>query len=661
MVGTLSARISAVNRRDLFAAVFAFCFVDVGCETRRGPADHKRSDWGKRAFGFPTCGTGFLSASRPAPLALGIARGQTVAEIGAGGGYLTRHLAQAVGPSGKVVATDIDKAALAALRSRMQAAFQVETRLVPRDASGLELSRYDVIVLADVVHLLPQPDRYLPALFPSLRPGGHLYVVGREDRMPGLAQAAMRAGLQIRPVQADLPAQFVIELFAVIPWLCAKIGQGVIRLCAMLSHPQSTMPFPIPCGGHDYTHPGHLAMLATLFGLSAPPVATCRVLELGCGDGSNLIPMALAMPNATFVGIDLSARHIETGQQEASQLGISNLSLRHQDLLTFGDGEQPFDYIIGHGIYSWVPEAVRSKIWDICSNLLSPHGVAYLSYNTYPGWHQRKMVRDMMRFHTQRLDDPDRRRAQALAMVNFIAGGGSLQFPLHRKALETELARLTELPRNYILHDDLGEINQPYYFHEFITAATAHGLQFLSETRFHVMQDNRLSPEARNTLRQVGDLLVMEQYRDYITCSAFRETLICHATRSLERRIQPSQMERFSFQSSLRSQSAQPDVVHAVDEKFQSDGMTLSLSEPIAKAALVIMQQNAPKAIPFETLFADSLRLCRADSQADFDLRFRMNQRQELSELLLAGFGAGVIRPTLFGSFLSASGRQTTA
>ncbi|HND13134.1 MAG TPA: class I SAM-dependent methyltransferase [Pseudomonadota bacterium] len=405
---------------------------------------------------------------------------------------------------------------------------------------------------------------------------------------------------------------------------------------------------PYPCGGHDYTHPGHLAMLATLFGLSAPPVATCRVLELGCGDGSNLIPMALAMPNATFVGIDLSARHIETGQQEVSQLGISNLSLRHQDLLTFGDGEQPFDYIIGHGIYSWVPEAVRSKIWDICSNLLSPHGVAYLSYNTYPGWHQRKMVRDMMRFHTQRLDDPDRRRAQALAMVNFIAGAVPSQFPLHRKALETELARLTELPRNYILHDDLGEINQPYYFHEFITAATAHGLQFLSETRFHVMQDNRLSPEARNTLRQVGDLLVMEQYRDYITCSAFRETLICHATRSLERRIQPSQMERFSFQSSLRSQSAQPDVVHAVDEKFQSDGMTLSLSEPIAKAALVIMQQNAPKAIPFETLFADSLRLCRADSQADFDLRFRMNQRQELSELLLAGFGAGVIRPTLF-------------
>ena len=213
MVGTLSARISAVNRRDLLAAVFAFCFVaDVGCETRRGPADHSAAT-----------GASELSASQLAAqdsfrrpdrllLALGIARGQTVAEIGAGGGYLTRHLAQAVGPSGKVVATDIDKAALAALRSRMQAAFQVETRLVPRDASGLELSRYDVIVLADVVHLLPQPDRYLPALFPSLRPGGHLYVVGREDRMPGLAQAAKRAGLQIRPVQADLPAQFVIEL-----------------------------------------------------------------------------------------------------------------------------------------------------------------------------------------------------------------------------------------------------------------------------------------------------------------------------------------------------------------------------------------------------------------------------------------------------------------
>lgn len=405
---------------------------------------------------------------------------------------------------------------------------------------------------------------------------------------------------------------------------------------------------PYPCGGHEQTHPAHLATLATLFGLRTAPLQTCRVLELGCGDGSNLIPMALSMPQATFVGVDLSRRQIEMGQAEVQQLGLSNLSLRHQDLMQFGEGEQPFDFIIAHGIYSWVPTPVRSKIWEICSKLLSQCGVVYMSYNTYPGWHQRMMVRDMMRFHTQNIHDPQRRKAQALAMVNFVAQSTPPQLPLHRKALETELARLSELPLNYVFHDDLGAINQPFYFHEFITAAGEHGLQFLSESRFHAMQDTRLSPETRNALRQAGDLLVMEQYRDYITCNAFRQTLLCQSNQPLDRRLRPEQMESLCFSSTLRCKSAQPDLTHPTEEAFHYDGMTLKLSIPVAKAALVILQEHAPKAVPFETLFQLSLVRSQTVQVAEFDLRFRMNQRQELAELLLAGFGAGVIRPVLF-------------
>lgn len=416
---------------------------------------------------------------------------------------------------------------------------------------------------------------------------------------------------------------------------------------------------PYPCGGHEQTHPAHLATLATLLGLRPAPLQTCRVLELGCGDGSNLIPMAMALPQATFVGVDLSHRQIEMGQSEVAQLGLSNLSLRHQDLLTFGQGEQPFDFIIAHGIYSWVPAAVRSKIWEICSKLLRPSGVVYMSYNTYPGWHQRMMVRDMMRFHTQNIRDPQRRRAQALAMINFVAQSTPVQLPLHRKAMETELARLSELPLNYVFHDDLGEINQPFYFHEFITSATAHGLQFLAESRFHAMQDTRLSQETRNALRQAGDLLVMEQYRDYITCNAFRQTLLCHADQQIDRRLRPEQMESLLFSSVLRSKSPQPDVTHPVEEAFHFDGMTLKLAIPVAKAALVILQEHAPKAIPFETLFQQALLRSQTAELAAFDLRFRMSQRQELAELLLAGFGAGVIRPTVFqAEFVLSPGEQ---
>jgi len=405
---------------------------------------------------------------------------------------------------------------------------------------------------------------------------------------------------------------------------------------------------PYPCGGQEQTHPANLATLAALFGLTPPELSTCRVLELGCGDGSNLIPMAMALPQATFVGIDLSIRQLEMGQREIQQLGIRNLSLRHQNILDFGEGEPPFDYIIGHGIYSWVPAPVRKKILEICSRLLTKNGIAYLSYNTYPGWHLRAPIRDMMRFHTQHISEPKRRVAQGLAMVNFVATAVPQHLQIYRRNVEAELLRLSELPADYVIHDDLGEINQPFYFHEFITAATEHGLQFLSEARFHSMQDNRLSPEARSTLRKSGDMLVIEQYRDFITANSFRQTLLCHADQALDRRLRPETLEQFLVSSTVRSKSPNPDITGDTEEQFHANSVTLSVAEPIAKAALVILQEHTPKALPFNTLFTMSLRRSNTEAAANFDLGFRLHQRRELCDLLLAGLGAGILKLQLF-------------
>ena len=138
--------------------------------------------------------------------------GQTIAEIGAGGGYLTPYLAHAVGSKGKVVSTDIDEAALAALRQRTHAMSQVEARLVTRDQSGLEPGRYDLILLADVFHLLPDPSHYLPALFSALTKGGRVIVCGRIDRREILDQAVKAAALTRSDVAIELPGQFVTEV-----------------------------------------------------------------------------------------------------------------------------------------------------------------------------------------------------------------------------------------------------------------------------------------------------------------------------------------------------------------------------------------------------------------------------------------------------------------
>src|SRR5258708_26892960 len=115
---------------------------------------------------------------------------------------------------------------------------------------------------------------------------------------------------------------------------------------------------PYPGQPFSQTHPDRMATLAILHGLTPPAVERARVLELGCGDGANLIPMALALPQGKFVGIDLSGRAIAAGQDIASQLELGNISLRQLNMMEIGRDFGEFDYIIAHGLYAWVPEVV---------------------------------------------------------------------------------------------------------------------------------------------------------------------------------------------------------------------------------------------------------------------------------------------------------------
>ncbi len=147
------------------------------------------------------------------------------------------------------------------------------------------------------------------------------------------------------------------------------------------------------------THPDRLATMARLLGRQPAPVENCRVLEVGCAAGGNLLPMAYQLPGAEFVGIDYSAGQIEDGTQRIAALGLSNMQLICADLADLvnpaesgaEDGRDEalgsFDYIIAHGVYSWTPLPVRDALLALCRRVLRPHGVAYISYNTYPGWH----------------------------------------------------------------------------------------------------------------------------------------------------------------------------------------------------------------------------------------------------------------------------------
>jgi methyltransferase-like protein/trans-aconitate methyltransferase len=357
--------------------------------------------------------------------------------------------------------------------------------------------------------------------------------------------------------------------------------------------------YPLP-----QTHPDRLATLATLFGMTPAPVAACRVLELGCGDGGNLIPMAFTLPDSRFVGIDLSGQAIAQGQEAVAALKLENIQFRQGDVLEVSPALGEFDYIIAHGLYSWVPAAVRDKTLAVCRENLAPHGVAYVSYNTFPGCHQRHLLRDMMLFHVQPFAEPGRKVAEALAFARSLAAAQAEEDP-YAGFVRDEVKRLTEYQHWLLYHDDLAEINVPVYFHQFMEQAARHGLQFLAEADYFEMQDHIYPPEVTAQLRQLaaGDVVAREQYLDFLKFRKFRQTLLCHQQVALDRQLRPELLERFYLASPARPVVDRPDLGSEEELEFRGPrGSALSTNVPLAKAAVWTLGSLWPLPMPWGEL-----------------------------------------------------------
>jgi SAM-dependent methyltransferase len=287
-------------------------------------------------------------------------------------------------------------------------------------------------------------------------------------------------------------------------------------------------------------HPDRFAVVAALHGLEPAPLSTSRVLELGCGSGGNLIPLADLNPAASFFGVDLSDAAIAQGQKRIDALGLRNLRLAQMDVMDFPTDAGEFDYIIAHGLFSWVPQPVREKVLDICRRHLAPQGIAYVSYNTYPGCHLRAMWRDMMQFHTAQFDDRQTRIDQARSLIHLVAHGTGQDDAAHRLAQEED-ARCAAIADSGIFHDDLAEVWQPFYIREFAGLAAAHALQFVGEAVLGDMLPVGIDGPAREALDALEQAspIAYQQYLDFFRIRRFRRTLLCRDGRPLRRRPDP--------------------------------------------------------------------------------------------------------------------------
>jgi cyclopropane fatty-acyl-phospholipid synthase-like methyltransferase/methyltransferase-like protein len=304
----------------------------------------------------------------------------------------------------------------------------------------------------------------------------------------------------------------------------AEVAPALERTAAHYDQvPYQSHPFP-------HTQPPRLAAIARLFGLTPPPVPTARILEIGCAAGGNIIPLAARFPESTCLGIDLSGVQIEQAARRARVLGLRNLELRRQSVTHIGAGDGPFDYIICHGVYSWVPESVRETILRVCAERLSDNGIAIVSYNVLPGWHMKMAVRDSMIAHAAHIPDPTQKIAQARWFIGFLKDRVSQETP-YGNALRTEAEFLANLRDDYVLHEFLEDENTPFTVTQFVRAAERAGLGYLGETELHTMIAETYGEETAVALRQLSDnrLLPLEQYIDILTGRTFRQSILVKA------------------------------------------------------------------------------------------------------------------------------------
>lgn len=307
--------------------------------------------------------------------------------------------------------------------------------------------------------------------------------------------------------------------------------------------------FPYPSYPRAATAPDRLAAVARLFAASTPDPEKARVLEVGCSDGGNLLSLAMTAPQGSFFGFDFNESAIARGQARIRELNLSNIELRVLDLSEFPAETGTFDYIIAHGVFSWVAAPLREKLFALIRRHLAPEGVAYVDYNAQPGSQVRYAFRESIQYHVRRFSTAQQRIDQARAFMKLIVEAAPEGSP-QRTTAEAELRRLLRAPDTAIFHDLLGVENQPFYFHEFVSAAARHQLEYLGEANVFDMTETTLPVAVRERLAGLTNLVEKEQYLDILKGRVFRQTLLCHAGRSISRGVNESTLQSLYFSAS---------------------------------------------------------------------------------------------------------------
>jgi SAM-dependent methyltransferase len=332
------------------------------------------------------------------------------------------------------------------------------------------------------------------------------------------------------------------------------------------------------------THPDRLATVATLHGLEPPHPFKARVLELGCGAGGNLLAMAAATPGIQAVGVDLSSVAIEEGRRIVAEIGLDNITLRQGDVRELTDGSLgPFDYIIAHGVYGWIPADARDALLATIRASLAPEGIAYISYNAEPGGYFRRMLRDVGLWHGRNEHGETAKAKKAQELYRFLNEHRVTTADTYGALLEREVPTLADAPLYRLVHDDLSEHWHPVWFADFAEHARRHELDYVGEADMFSLRTEMLPGGIEQLVWELaeGDRIAFENFSDLLTARHFRQSVMCHAGAPVVTEPSPERTQRLHW-------SVRPNA-----EPFEAGLLADAFAE---------LERRRPQVVAFETL-----------------------------------------------------------
>jgi len=365
-------------------------------------------------------------------------------------------------------------------------------------------------------------------------------------------------------------------------------------------------------------NPARIAAVGRLYGLKPGRPSGSRVLELGCGQGFTALGLAQVYPESEFLAVDLSVKQAAVGSRLAEAAGLKNLRVEGRSILDVSkekDGE--FDYITCHGVFSWVPNEVQEKILEICGTMLKPQGMAYLSYNTLPGWSHLRVIREMLVYHCSRFEDPMEKVRQGKALVallrDCVPGGAdswTAKFTAHAAQM------VDQADPAYFLHEYLEDSNEPCYFSDFMARAETHGLQFVSEMPLTASLPGMLGPHVGKLVDLLQRSVVdREQYMDFLRNTQFRTTLLCRKEVSLDRNLQMNRAASMAFASCPTPEVSPVKLAAGENHVFGfPGGKKFGTSDPLAKALLVAMGNQKDQFLGLRSLAAEAKKSFSAEN-----------------------------------------------